>query len=45
MIARACHAYGERVDDPDELLPALHRARAAVRSGQAAVLDVVLKQI
>jgi acetolactate synthase I/II/III large subunit len=45
MIPRACHAYGERVDDPDEVLPALQRGLAAVRDGQAAVLDMVLKKI
>jgi acetolactate synthase-1/2/3 large subunit len=45
MIARACYAYGERVEDPDQVLPALERGLAAVRNGQAAVLDMVLKPI
>jgi acetolactate synthase-1/2/3 large subunit len=44
-LARSCHAYGERVEDPDELLTALERGRAAVRAGQAAVLDVVIAPI
>ncbi|HEY0582698.1 MAG TPA: thiamine pyrophosphate-dependent enzyme, partial [Chloroflexota bacterium] len=45
VLARSCHAYGERVDDPAELGPAIERALAAVRAGQAAVLDVVLSAI
>jgi acetolactate synthase-1/2/3 large subunit len=44
-LARSCHAFGERVDDPLELGPAIDRALAAVRSGQAAVLDVALAPI
>ncbi|MCL6648098.1 MAG: thiamine pyrophosphate-requiring protein [Chloroflexi bacterium] len=39
-IARACRAHGETVDRPEELEPALRRAIAAVRNGQAAVVDV-----
>jgi acetolactate synthase-1/2/3 large subunit len=42
MIARACGAYGRTVEDPAEVLPALQEALAAVRAGQAAVLDVRL---
>jgi len=45
QIARGCHAYGERVADPDEVVPALRRAFAALEEGQAAVLDMVLKPI
>ena len=44
-LARSCHAYGERVEDPGELPAAIGRGLAAVGSGQAAVLDVVLAQI
>ena len=44
-LARSCHAYGERVEDPDELGPAIERGLTAVRSGQAAVLDVVLAPV
>jgi acetolactate synthase-1/2/3 large subunit len=44
-LARSCHAYGERVEDPAELPEAITRALAAVNAGQAAVLDVVLSQI
>src|SRR5579859_3452925 len=44
-LARSCHAYGERVDDPAELPQAIGRGLEAVSHGQAAVLDVVLTQI
>ena len=44
-LARSCHAYGERVEDPAELGPAIDRALSAMRAGQAAVLDVVLAAI
>jgi acetolactate synthase-1/2/3 large subunit len=44
-LARSCHAYGERVEDPAELPNAIGRSLEAVQAGQAAVLDVVLAQI
>jgi acetolactate synthase-1/2/3 large subunit len=44
-LARSCHAYGERVSDPADLGAAIDRALAAVQSGQAAVLDVLLAPI
>jgi acetolactate synthase-1/2/3 large subunit len=44
-LARSCHAYGERVEDPAELGAAIERGLAAVRAGQAAVLDVMLAPI
>jgi acetolactate synthase I/II/III large subunit len=44
-LAQSCHAHGERVEDPDELLPALERGLALVREGQAAVLDVAITPI
>ncbi len=44
-LARSCHAYGERVEDPTEMIPAIKRAIAAVEQGQAAVLDVVIDPI
>ena len=45
QIARGCHAFGERVVEPDEVQPALRRALAAAKEGQAAVLDMVLTPI
>ena len=44
-LARSCHAYGERVEDPAEMVPALQRAVAAMQQGQAAVLDVIIDPI
>jgi acetolactate synthase-1/2/3 large subunit len=40
LVAKSCGAYGQRVDDPSDLLPALKRAANRVRKGTAAVLDV-----
>jgi acetolactate synthase-1/2/3 large subunit len=45
MLARSCHAYGERVEEPEQLGPAIERALAEVQAGRAAVLDVVLAPI
>ena len=42
MIARARGPYGQTVEDPAQVLPALKEALARVRAGQAAVLDVRL---
>ena len=39
-VARACHAYGQMVDDPAQVQAALKTALDYVRSGTAAVLDV-----
>ncbi len=39
QIAQAMGGYGERVEDPKEITPALQRA---VASGQPAVLDVLV---
>jgi acetolactate synthase-1/2/3 large subunit len=40
-IAKAVGAHGEKVTQPDQVEPALQRALAAVKGGQAAVLDFV----
>ena len=45
-LARSCHAYGERVEDPAEMVPA--RSSGPSRrssSGQSAVLDVIIDPI
>ena len=44
-LARSCHAFGERVEDPSDLVAAIDRGLAAVAAGQAAVLDVALAPI
>lgn len=45
LVAAAVGAYGQRVEDPQEVLPALRRGLERVREGQAAVIDVVLAPI
>lgn len=42
LIAQSVGAYGERVDDPSQVLPALRRGLTRVRGGQCAIIDVVL---
>ena len=44
LLAQACHAYGEVVEDPAEVPSALKRGLAAVNAGQAAVLDVRIQR-
>ncbi len=39
-VARAVGCYGERVEQPEDLAPALDRARRANDAGQPAVIDV-----
>jgi acetolactate synthase-1/2/3 large subunit len=39
-LAEAYGGYGERVQTPDEIAPALARALRAVREGRLALLDV-----
>jgi acetolactate synthase-1/2/3 large subunit len=43
-LAKACHAYGERVERLPELAAALRRCLDVVEGGQAAVLDVCIAQ-
>lgn len=40
LMAEALGCHGEYVEAPDEIRPALERAAAAVRAGQAAVVNV-----
>jgi acetolactate synthase-1/2/3 large subunit len=44
LLAAVVGAAGERVDDPEQLLPALRRGLDHVRAGQSIVLDVILGQ-
>lgn len=43
LIAQACGAYGQRVEEPSALQPAMRRALDKVRGGKPAVLDVRIK--
>lgn len=42
LLAPVVGAVGERVEDPNEVLPALRRALDHVRAGRSAIVDVVL---
>ena len=42
-VAEGLGAYSERVEDPEEVGPALKRAIAATESGQAALVEVMIK--
>jgi acetolactate synthase-1/2/3 large subunit len=44
QLAEASHAYGERVDDPSDVLPAIQRGLVEIRNGRAAVIDVRLRR-
>ncbi len=44
MLARSCHASGEKVEDPNDVAGALDRALNHVRDGQPAVLDVRIER-
>jgi acetolactate synthase I/II/III large subunit len=43
-LAAACHAHGERVEQAEDLVPALRRALAALDAGQAALVECVIEQ-
>ena len=42
-IAEALGGYSERIEDPDEIAPAIKRAEKAVKSGKAALLEIITK--
>ncbi len=41
-IAQGCGAYGRKVEEPEEVLPALKEAVSQINAGKAAVLDIIL---
>ena len=43
VVAQGLGAYSERVEHPDNLMPAYRRAIQATEDGQAAVVEVVIK--
>jgi thiamine pyrophosphate-dependent acetolactate synthase large subunit-like protein len=43
-IARALGGWSERVEDPDEVGPAIVRARRATENGQAALLEFITSE-
>jgi len=40
-FARALGGHGERVTTPDEIIPAIHRALAAIEKGQPALIEFI----
>ncbi len=42
QVMRAFDGYGERVEDPDEIVPALGRAWAELEKGRSALLDIIM---
>jgi len=42
-IAEALGGYSERIEEPDEIAPAIKRAEKAVRSGRATLLEIMTK--
>lgn len=42
LLAQVVGAYGERVEQPDDVLPALRRGLERLQAGQSVVLDMIL---
>lgn len=40
-VAESLGGYGEKVTEPDEIIPAIKRAKAAIDKGQAALLEII----
>jgi len=40
-LAEALGGYGERVDEPDEIIPAVKRGIKSVQSGKSALLEIM----
>ena len=43
-MARAFGGYGERVETPDDIVPAIKRGIAATEAGQPALLEFITSQ-
>ena len=43
-VATALGAYGERVEQPSEIVPAIRRAEAALADGKPAVLEMITRE-
>jgi acetolactate synthase-1/2/3 large subunit len=44
LLAAVVGAVGERVEDPNELLPTLRRGLEHMKAGRSVIVDVILKQ-
>ena len=45
MVARGLGAHAERIEKPEELIPAYRRAIRATEEGQSALVEVMIKQL
>jgi len=43
-VAEGLGAYAERVEKPDEIIPAVHRALKVTREGRPALLEIITKE-
>jgi thiamine pyrophosphate-dependent acetolactate synthase large subunit-like protein len=43
-VAKALGGYGERVEDPGQIVPAIGRAREAMATGRPALLEFMTKE-
>jgi thiamine pyrophosphate-dependent acetolactate synthase large subunit-like protein len=43
-VAKALGAYGERVENPQDIVSAIRRAEVAMNSGQPALLEFMTKE-
>ncbi len=43
-VAEGLGGYSEKVEKPDDIIPALQRAKKAVDSGQAALLEIITRE-
>jgi thiamine pyrophosphate-dependent acetolactate synthase large subunit-like protein len=44
MLAEALGGYSERVEKPDDIIPAIQRAKAANDNGKAALLEIMTQE-
>ena len=44
QVAEALGGYNERVENPDEIIPAITRAQQAVAEGQTALLEIITRE-
>jgi len=44
QIGLALGGYAEKVERPDEIIPAIHRAKKALESGQPALLEIITRE-
>ena len=43
-VAEGLGGYSERVEQPDDIIPAIQRGKKAVDSGQAALIEIITRE-